>query len=103
MNYYNPFLAAWFVDPALATASAGFLSLFNGLLGAFYTGFGIPVADVAGAFASVDFTPGPGGIPNNVLLICAWTWMCAPPPVGPNIHANVEGYDAIAAAFLDAL
>ena len=103
MNYYNPFLAAWFADPLLAEASAEFVLLFNNLLAAFYAGFGIPVADVAGAFASLDFTPGPGGIPINVLLICERTWMCAPPPVGPNIHANVAGYGAIAAAFLDVL
>lgn len=103
MNYYNPFLAAWFIDPNLALASAGFLSLFNGLLGTFYTAFGIPVADVAGAFASGDFTPGTGGVPVNVLLICGWTWMCAPAPVGPNIHANVDGYATIAGAFVDAL
>jgi lysophospholipase L1-like esterase len=103
MNYYNPFLAAWFVDQSLAEASAGFLALFNGLLGGFYTAFGVPVADVAAAFASGDFTPGPGGVPINVLLICQWTWMCAAPPVGPNIHANVDGYRTVAAAFLGAM
>jgi hypothetical protein len=31
--------------------------------------------------------------------VCQWTWMCAPPPVGPNIHANVLGYGVIAEAF----
>jgi lysophospholipase L1-like esterase len=104
MNYYNPFLASWFQDPALAVASAELQSIFNFLLEQIYTNpaFGVPVADVAGAFFSTDFTPVPeaGGIPRNVLMICQLTWMCAPPPVGPNIHANVDGYAVIAEAFL---
>jgi lysophospholipase L1-like esterase len=104
MNYYNPFLAAWFQDPALAIASAELQSTFNFLLELIYTNpaFGVPVADVAEAFFSTDFTPVPeaGGIPRNVLMICQLTWMCAPPPVGPNIHANADGYAVIAEAFL---
>ena len=104
MNYYNPFLASWFQDPALAIASAQLQSTFNFLLELIYTNpaFGVPVADVAGAFHSNDFTPvpGAGGIPRNVLMICQLTWMCAPPPVGPNIHANADGYGVIAEAFL---
>jgi len=104
MNYYNPFLASWFQDPALATASAQLQSTFNFLLELIYTNpaFGVPVADVAEAFFSTDFTPVPeaGGIPRNVLVICQLTWMCAPPPVGPNIHANADGYGVIAEAFL---
>jgi lysophospholipase L1-like esterase len=105
MNYYNPFLAAWFVDPALAATSAAGLAAFNGLLGLIYSGFAVPVADVATAFAAVDFTPVPeaGGIPRNVLLVCLWTWMCAPAPVGPNIHANEDGYAVLAGAFLAVL
>jgi lysophospholipase L1-like esterase len=104
MTYYNPFLASWFQDPALASESAQLQVAFNFLLASVYTNgaFGVSVADVAGAFASTDFTPVPeaGGIPRNVLLICQLTWMCAPPPVGPNIHANDDGYAVIADAFL---
>ena len=104
MNYYNPFLASWFQDPALALASAQLQRLLNSVLELIYANraFGVSVADVAGAFASDDFTPVPaaGGIPRNVLLICQLTWMCAPPPVGPNIHANADGYAVIAEAFL---
>jgi lysophospholipase L1-like esterase len=104
MNYYNPFLAAWFEDPALAQSSAVGLGFFNALLGGVYGAFAIPVADVAAAFDSADFKLVPGvGIPRNVLLVCQWTWMCAPPPVGPNIHANSEGYGVIAGAFLAVL
>jgi hypothetical protein len=35
----------------------------------------------------------------NVAVICQLTYMCAPPPVGPNIHANRIGYSVIAATF----
>jgi hypothetical protein len=38
-------------------------------------------------------------VPLNVARICQWTWMCAPPPVGPNIHANDAGYHVIADTF----
>jgi hypothetical protein len=34
---------------------------------------------------------------------CQWTWICAPPPLGPDIHANTDGYGAIAHAFAIAL
>jgi lysophospholipase L1-like esterase len=102
MNYYNPTLAAW-LQPggqALAIQSAALLELFNGALESMYDAFGVPVADVAGAFHSDDFRIVPVfGLPLNVLLICQWTWMCAPPPVGPNIHANRTGYFVIALTF----
>jgi lysophospholipase L1-like esterase len=105
MNYYNPFLAAWLLGPdgqELAATSVVGATLFNALLEGIYAAFEVPVADVAAAFQSTDFTPVPaaGGVPLNVLLVCEWTWMCAPPPVGPNIHANREGYGVISQAFL---
>jgi lysophospholipase L1-like esterase len=105
MSYYNPFLVAWLLGPAgqeLAREAAFALNLFNAMLGGIYTAFRVPVADVAGAFHSGDPLPPPGdpGVPLGALLLCQWTWMCAPPPVGPNIHANADGYGVIAAAFL---
>jgi lysophospholipase L1-like esterase len=107
MNYYDPFLAAWLLGPAgqqLAQTAAAGSAMFNALLGGLYAGFAVPVADVAAAFQSDDFTTVPGvGLPLNVLLVCRWTWMCVPPPVGPNIHATAEGYAVIAEAFLAAL
>ena len=65
---------------------------------------GFRVADVAGAFDTAKFTPtvplpGAGNVPLNVARICAWTYMCAPAPVGPNIHATPAGYQVLAAAF----
>jgi hypothetical protein len=38
-----------------------------------------------------------------VARVCQWTWMCVPPPMGPNIHARPEGYRVMAGAFLVAL
>jgi hypothetical protein len=44
-----------------------------------------------------------GTIPQNVAQICAWTWMCAPRPYGPDDHPNKNGYLAIAKAVLATL
>jgi len=102
MNYYNSFLGFWFngnAGQSLAYQSAALAEILNyDTLGAVYTAFGIPVADVAAAFSSGNFGPSPvAGVPQNVLNICLYTWMCVAPPVGPNIHANNAGYGVIAA------
>jgi lysophospholipase L1-like esterase len=106
MNYYDPFLAEWLTGSAgqsLAEQSAALSVAFNGVLEAAYTAFGIPVADVSGAFKTTDFTdtvPFAGTtVPVNVANICTLTWMCAPSPIGPNIHANDTGYSVLAKAF----
>jgi len=111
MNYYNTFLASWLTGPAgqaLAQQSVLLAGFFNSTLGGVYGAFGFPVADVAAAFQSNDFTMVPfpppfNSVPLNVALICQWTYMCVPPPVGPNIHANPDGYGIMALAFLAAL
>jgi hypothetical protein len=102
---YDPFLAYWFTDPALATLSVwGAIVPINALVAGIYAAAGMPVADVQGAFATTDFSPVPGTtVPTNVARICAWTWVCAPPPLGPNNHANDAGYHAMALAFGAAL
>lgn len=107
MNLYDPFLADYLTGPAgqaLAVQSVALGVAFNSLLGAIFRAFRIPVADVQAAFSTTDFAdtatlPGVGTVPLNVARICEWTWMCAPPPVGPNIHANQDGYQVIAVAF----
>jgi len=111
MNYYDPFLAAWLTGTAgqaVATASVGLDATLNGELKTVYSAFGVPVADVSGRFDTADFTPlvpltPTVKVPLNVARICQWTWMCAPAPVGPNIHANATGYREIAATFEDLL
>jgi lysophospholipase L1-like esterase len=103
MNYYDPFLAAWELGgngQALAVQSLATATEFNVLLGAIYQVFRVPVADVAQAFRIYNFLPVPGeNVPVNVFLTLTWTWMAAPPPVGPDIHPNASGYAVIAGAF----
>jgi len=104
MNYYDPFLAEWLSGSAgqtLATDSVGLAEEFNDdVLAPLYGAFGAPVADVASAFQTTKFDLVPFiNVPVNVLTICGLTWMCAPAPVGPNIHANVLGYALIASTF----
>lgn len=107
MNLYDPFLADYLTGAAgqaAATQSVTLGEQLNQLLATADNAFGARTADVAGAFSTTDFTdtatlPGVGTVPLNVARICTWTWMCAPSPVGPNIHANATGYKVIAAAF----
>ena len=110
MNYYNPFLAAWLAgETELAQQSNEVVAAYNGLLGSIYRFFRMPVADVATAFDTTNFTevdnplPPPADvfptIPQNVLNICGLTYMCQ----FGNIHATTDGYAVITQAFLDAL
>ncbi len=107
MNYYVPELAEWrngLAGRLLARLSAQLAAGYNLLLARTYAAAGVRVADVAGAFRTGDFgsqvsRPALGTAPRNVALICSWTWACAPPPRGPNQHANAAGYRVIAEAF----
>ena len=103
MNYYDPFVVAALkggADVALAQQSVQLGTTFNQLLTAAYLGYGIPVADVEHAFAPLDL-PGLAGLNLAVsaVLTCVYSWMCAPAPVGPNIHATPLGYRVIASVF----
>jgi lysophospholipase L1-like esterase len=110
MTYYDPELADWLTGSAgqaFARLSVHLLSDYNGYLASVYRKFGASVADVFGAFHTTDFTdqatlPNVGTVPLNVALICSWTWECAPPPQGPDEHANAAGYAVIARTFLAA-
>ena len=111
MTYYDPSLALWLegaVGRAEAMANLPAFLRFNDTLERIYKAAGSPVADVEGAFSTTDFATTVfstdfGPIPLNVARICQWTWMCMSPPLGPDIHANTEGYGVIADAFLKAL
>jgi lysophospholipase L1-like esterase len=110
MNYYLPALAEWrngLVGRAVARLSALAIVGYNAVLANVYKAYRVRVADVAGAFHTSDFTqqvtvPGLGRLPRNVASICQWTWECAAPPRGPDVHANQAGYQVIARAFLRA-
>jgi lysophospholipase L1-like esterase len=108
MTYYDPFLQLYLKgdssDRSIAMASVSLADQFNANLASAYRGRRIKVADVGRAFetdnATGRTTLAPyGSIPTNVARICQLTWMCAPPPVGPNIHANEAGYKLIAKTF----
>ena len=47
--------------------------------------------------------PGLGTVPDDVARTCALTWMCDPPPFGPNPHPDDAGYRTIAAAIAEAV
>ena len=107
MNYYNPDLAFWLEGAAgetLAVRSAEAVSFLTNILRTTYETAGMPLADVAGAFQSDDWTLMPSSqplpdLPLNVANICEFTYMCDPEPVGPDIHANSAGYGRIADTF----
>jgi lysophospholipase L1-like esterase len=98
MNFYDPDLVVWFSDPAALGPEVASILDFNNLLEQIYAAAGDPVADVQSAFSTTVTTP-VNGTPVDVSRICQWTWMCAPPPLGPDIHANTAGYGVIAQAF----
>jgi lysophospholipase L1-like esterase len=105
MSYYGVFLPeVWEAthDLGAVQAYAAEVGAFNDLLEGIYASAGDPVADVEGAFQVTDTTL-VGGTPLNVLRECQWTWICAPPPHGPDIHANSAGYGVIAEAFEERL
>jgi len=110
MTYYDPELADWLTGSAgqaFARLSVDLVSGYNDYLASVYRKFGASVAGVFGAFHTADFTdqatlPNVGTVPLNVALICSWTWECAPPPQGPDEHANAAGYAVIARTFLAA-
>ena len=104
MNYYDPFAPQAWSDgglPAVQAEVAGVVA-FNDVLESAYAAAGDPIADVESAFSVTDLTL-VDGTPLSVLRECQWTWICTPPPLGPDIHANSTGYGVIAQAFADQL
>ena len=109
MSYYLPDLAQWrdgTLGQVVARVSVRLAVAFTALIDQAYAQAGAGVADVFGAFDTADFgnpvtVPGIGSLPRNVARICEWTWECAPPPRGPNQHANPAGYRVIANAILE--
>ena len=107
MTYFDPLLGNWLdgaSGQAEAEATVPLLDELNAHLVADYSAVGAPSADVAGAFASDDFTlvDSPWGtIPRNVYNACRWLDITCTPgqPEGFGDDANADGYQVIAAAF----
>jgi lysophospholipase L1-like esterase len=110
MDYYNPFLGLWVLGGdarAVAVHNAPIVADLNAQLAAAYQAAGVPVADVAGAFDSANFTDTVdtkewGEIPVNAANVCRWTWFCDDKYTF-DVHANTTGYTVIADAFVDVL
>ena len=104
MTYFDPLLGNWLDGPggqALAEATVPLLDELNAHLVTDYSAVGAPSADVAGAFASDDFTlvDSPWGtIPRNVYNACRWLDITCTPgqPEGFGDDANADGYQVIA-------
>ncbi len=110
LGHYDPYLGDEIRGPAndaFAGASIGVIERLNEVLREAYADAGIPMADVAGAFDLHDSTPvdvaGLGVVPTDVARVCALTWMCAAPPLGPNTHPNDDGYRVLSGALAAAL
>ncbi len=102
MTYYDPFLAAWFEGSSgqmLAAASQTLAKTVNKDIVKAYATAKIKVANVARAFKTYTSLSKGSPVPTAVAEICNLTWMCAPSPQGPNIHANAAGYSTIATTF----
>lgn len=111
MTYYDPFLAEYLKGGSgkgVAQASQSLAKQVNDDIVNGYTPSHIKIADVATTFKTYTPFSGPGSqnatykgqtVPVAVARICQWTWECTPAPRGPNIHANVTGYQKIAKTF----
>ncbi len=111
MNYYDPYLAAWYSgawfggppSQEVAKESLPILRSLNKELGAVYAKYGASVADVQGPFDSNDWSVTGTylgiALPQNVANVCTWTHMCMTGGGNPNIHTTDYGHSLIAAAY----
>jgi len=116
MTYYVPELGLWrtgLTGKRVAILTGALAAGANKLLSDQYRQYGARVADVFAAFRTSDFgmknrhghstaadrARRLGTVPPNVAAICTLTWMCAPAPRGPDVHATNAGYRIIARAF----
>jgi lysophospholipase L1-like esterase len=108
VGHYDPYLADFLrgrKGADMATSSVHMVRHLDEVLSSVYHSFGIAIADVGGAFKIDSTAPvalaGNRTEPENVAEVCLLTWMCQPPPLGPNIHPNDAGYELIATAIED--
>lgn len=105
LEYEDPFLA-YYLDGSTGRviAQQGLVAMnqMNAVLSQVYSARAVPVANVPAGFQSENTRPVTatkvGTVPENVANACAGTWMCTPPPFGPDDHPNNAGYFIIARA-----
>ena len=111
MTLYDPFLQLY-LTPSTRTEALDinvYAHNLNQALEKLYRAGRFRIAHVDTAFktyetaATTPLAGQPERVPVAVAEICRLTWMCAPPPAGPDIHANQAGYGVIAQAFAAAL
>jgi len=103
LEYSDPYLGYYLIGstgPAVAAATLTAFNRLNATLAHAYNSAGVPVANVPGSYKNDNETPEVmahvGKIPENVAVECQWTWICTPPPFGPDDHPNNAGYMIIA-------
>lgn len=109
-NYEDPFIAHYLEGPssiANAQETLTDMTRMDQALDAVYANAKIQVANIAGTFQSLNITPttiaNVGSVPLNVAFACYYTWMCQPPPFGPDDHPNNAGYMLIAESIVKVL
>lgn len=109
-TYYNPLLAGLLKsDPLSQTLAKTSIDIIENQVNAgirkSFGAQGFKIAEVGEAFkinTPLDQTvtvPGLGAVPVAIATTCQTTYMCAPAPTGPNIHATNAGYALMAQAF----
>ena len=107
LGYSDPFLAYYLrgsTGRVLAQQGLTAINQLNAVLQEVYNGRHVAMANVAVGYQSANTqlvtTPAHGVVPENVAQTCAATWMCTPPPFGPDDHPNNAGYLIIANAII---
>ena len=95
LNYYAPFVAAR--TPAAAAWSQYVTGRLDATLAGVLEPHRVTMADTGAAF-------GLGQAPAvEADEVCRLTWVCSPPPVGPDLHADDAGYRVMARSVEQAL
>jgi lysophospholipase L1-like esterase len=108
VGHYDPYLGRYLDSRArtFAADSLPVIARLNETMRSAYADDAVPMADVSGAFDTTDTAStldGTQTLPRNVERTCALTWMCGPPPFGPNPHPNADGYRVISRSISDLL
>jgi lysophospholipase L1-like esterase len=105
---YDPFLVGLLSsDPVFRTVAEQSVSIvdrINAEIASAADQSGFRTADLTAIFETDNRTPvdAPklgGDVPRNLLVLCAFTYLCTKKPQGPNIHPDAAGYRAIAKAY----